>query len=252
MDTSYLDSASRLLNLALDRERRKKERWEQLVKEARATKAKMLEAPIQKSFRAVGDYQRKEIKRVFDQAVAAFYNDESFKPKSYVRTKGLYDVLNLAPYMDATTGYVDDSDPDLLLDHSLPRGRGNKDVGLFDVVFTQGYHGGATHIAPDKAAKWGAHPNPGVPYYRTRGYVTDPDTGKTYLHGFGAWGEPAKKANQSPYDTFVKEFSGGALDSSNDGVLGKKLVSIIEKGTERARKEFGEKTWPKLVKKYFG
>ena len=103
------------------------------------------------AIREFGEYQREEIKNIFDKAVGEFYS--SYSPAIYSRQYGLYDLLAI-PSGD---GIVDYSTIDDIIDPSnlhSDRSGGS----LYEKVFEQGWHGGA-----ESGPK---HPSPGTPRYR--------------------------------------------------------------------------------------
>ena len=137
-----------------------------------------------------GQYQQSKITELFNNAVSYFYNQ--YEPVFYKRqgdpntlSGGLYDVLSLKVDEFGQVEY--DSPFDLIDEDRMHKDReGNS---LFQKVFMQGWHGGAESIAESKVGTWGAHPNPGVPYYRT----PHPK--------YARWGERAKQS-VSPWTTF--------------------------------------------------
>lgn len=159
-------------------------------------------------YQEFGEYQREKITEIFNNAIAAFYN--AYQPITYQRTHSLYNLLQL-PLDDR--GLVDFEDAMDLIDKTKIHPDRSGGTSLFDTVFLEGWHGGAKTISSDKSAVWGTHPNPGVPYYRTRGMVTYPDSGVTKSHRYGKWGGVAFRS-QSPYQLFNTQ-----LQIDDDGVM---------------------------------
>lgn len=172
---------------------------------------------IRKAYEEFGLYQRRVITDLFNDAVINFY--DSYTPKRYKRqgdvgkkSGGLFDVLDLKTdetgrvIFNSDNGYMDLYDRTAL--HSDRNGG-----SLFENVFVNGYHGGSTKIAGSKESIWGAHPAPGVPYYRKPGFVTI--NGKRKWHIYGAWGKRAY-VSESPqkyiYRNLIKAESGAMHD----------------------------------------
>lgn len=177
--------------------------------------------------------QRELIKELFNESVTKFYNDyqphgrNKRKGNTSSKTGGLYDLLALD---DPTDGGLFESFEDDYMDlydkanmHSARKGASGE--SLFETVFIEGYHGGAKGIAPGKEEMWGRHPNPGIPYYRTYGYV------KAYRrrYKYGKWGRAAFKSEsaykqmitkmdavlpemQKRFDEIEDEYFDGAVD----------------------------------------
>lgn len=99
----------------------------------------------------------KDLKRIINRAIDNFYS--SYHPKYYSRKFSLRYMYKLTP-----NGASVDMDFGGEFTHAHHRLDNEK---LFNLTFIEGYHGGAPGIDEKKVEKWGAHPNPGVPYYRT-------------------------------------------------------------------------------------
>lgn len=134
------------------------------------------------AYREFGEWQEQRIEQIFRSAVDRFY--ASYTPESYSRSGSLYDVFS--PDRN-DTGMIILNPPgyDELYDTSGMR------EDLFQTVFKEGYHGGAKTIASGKADVWGAHPSPGIAYYRKPGWVKYPNMDKKRWHRYGKWGRPA-------------------------------------------------------------
>jgi hypothetical protein len=94
----------------------------------------------------------------FASCIDKFY--KSYNPEYYDRTYSLYKGYKIKRSKLGISWEWDAK--------YLPDGwhRADKEY-IFDLTFMKGYHGGATKIAPEKVDKWGEHPSPGNPYYRT-------------------------------------------------------------------------------------
>ena len=144
------------------------------------------------------DYQYTAIEKIFQDAVTDFYN--GYTPTVYNRrgdtgskSGGLYDLFN--PERN-NYGVLVLNEPlyNELFDPSMMHGgRNGADVGLYSLVFVEGWHGGAKSIDEGKTKKYGKHPSPGTPYYRK--------PHPYYKH----WGRQAKKESVSPYEKIVNE-----------------------------------------------
>lgn len=174
-------------------------------------------------YQEFGEYQREKISEIFNKAISTFYN--AYQPTVYQRTHSLYDLLQL-PIDDR--GLVDFEDAMDLVDRTKIHPDRFGGSSLFDTVFLEGWHGGAKTFSPDKSAVWGTHPDSGVPYYRTRGNVTYPDTGITKRHRYGKWGKMAFRS-QSPYQLFSTQ-----LQIDDDGVMYEKFREIADRHWESA------------------
>lgn len=149
-----------------------------------------------------GQYQRDTITKVFNEEIDKFYAD--YTPKVYTeRNHSLYDILSIPTN---ERGLVSTSDADFRDFYDKEKmTKTRKGGSLFDTVFVKGYHGGASFITNgtddygnDKILTWGAHPNPGVPYYRTRGRVKYA-SGVSRTHRYGKWGRKATKSKSPMY-----------------------------------------------------
>ena len=124
------------------------------------------------------------MREIFNDVIQHFYDD--YEPLHYIRDNSLYELLQtrLSPEGDSIAIWFE---PSAMT--SFRSGYVGED-GLYDQVFRHGWHGGADHIASYKEAKYGVHPNPGVPYWRT--------PIPYYTH----WGDPAKVASMAPLQEF--------------------------------------------------
>lgn len=145
---------------------------------------------------------RKELPDYFEGAIQTFYKGYKPKDDGYIRNYSLYQLLNVGTNDDEyNSAYIEFDSRKMTPFRS---GYSGKD-GLYTQVFLKGWHGGADHISPSKAEKWGAHPNPGTPYWRTP-RIESQNTGAIY---YPHWGEEAEVAEMSPFEDFrqrVEEF----------------------------------------------
>lgn len=198
-----------------------KERAEEYAE--KETKAAMKQADVE-----FGAYQQARIRDIFNDAVDSFY--QSYSPSFYGRRNSLYDMLQL--HTDDSgmviSGLVeanDAADYRGLFDETMPMSRSGG--SLFDTVFVEGWHGGAKSINAAAAATWGAHPSPGVPYYR-RGGIVIGKNGKRFYHKYGKWGRQAVRT-ESPYQKISTD-----LSSAERGELYEMFKSIGDKYNEEA------------------
>ena len=163
-----------------------------------------IEKEVKIGLQEFGTWQRTNIKELFESSVNTFYG--AYSPKYYKRkgSNNLRSVLDLKP---DDMGILDlDKDNE-------HRGLYNEDKlhpdrnggSLFEKVFVEGYHGGAEGISSAAAEYWGAHPNPGTPYYRRGGYVKTKE-GTGFYHPYAKWGRPAVKT-KSIYKMMIEGIS---------------------------------------------
>ena len=138
------------------------------------------------------------IREIFNDVVSAFYDD--YASPDYTRSRSLYDLLvtEIGERGDYLKIWFD---PTRMT--TFRSGYDGED-GLYDQVFRRGWHGGSDRISSDKIAKYGAHPKPGTPYWRT--------PVPFYTH----WGKPAKISKISPLDDMrrrVAEYEKYAMQS---------------------------------------
>lgn len=150
-----------------------------------------------------GAYQQMFIEQIFRNAVDAFY--DAYSPKSYQRTGGLYDVLDLK--LDDSGMVVMGANGDYRSLFNETNFHSDRSGGnLFEKVFIDGYHGGAESISGGKADVWGAHPSPGIPYYRAPGLVRYSGETRKRWHRYGRWGSRAIRT-ESPYKIIARNLS---------------------------------------------
>ena len=168
---------------------RKRNEWQERALDTALKWADKVSKDIYDEF---GQVQRQLIEDAFRNAVTSFY--KAYEPWSYVRqgdpdteTGGLYNLFQTHIPTDER-GLVNYSSAMDLIDPSQMTLDRHGNNTLFDLVFMEGWHGGAKYIAPRKEARWHKHPNPGTPHYRS---------GFWYEH----WGEQAFRSTP-PYDIF--------------------------------------------------
>lgn len=166
-----------------------------------------IEIAVNKMYDVYNAYEERKVRELFNSAVAQFY--ASYTPIRYKRRYSLYDVLHIE------NGRVIYSN---LFDWSKVKDRSGKDShdpsenpkSYYSLFFEQGWHGGATKIKPSSVYQWGAHPNPGTPYWRKdiRVFVG----GQTVVVRYGTWGDQAYQTySDAPLTIIKREFP--ALDA---------------------------------------
>lgn len=143
----------------------------------------------------------KDVNKIIKRAINDFY--ESYKPKYYRRKYSLRHMYKL------TVGngvYVIDYDSK----YTFAKHRAENEY-IFDLVFMEGWHGGAPDIDESKVEIWGEHPSPGTPYWRRPPRPWEDDEG--YQHPpYTEWGREAKQDEppieriDKAIDSYEKEF----------------------------------------------
>ena len=123
----------------------------------------------------------KDILRAKRKAVSDFY--DSYGPMYYSRCYSLYNFLTIKQAGD--TGII------LQMDESKMNGHRVSPSYIYQYVFKQGYHGGATGGPPDAAGK----PHPGRMVWRTPHISVDQQSAYKY------WGNQAVQSD-SIFDMF--------------------------------------------------
>ena len=153
----------------------------------------------------------RDIRTIFIKVVSAFYDD--YTPITYDRSWSLPALL--VTELDKEKRSLNyDFDPTAM--SSFHNGYDGDD-GLYNQVFRHGWHGGADKIRADKAEKYGAHPEPGVPYWR------EP------IPYYTRWGSKAKVADISPLDDFnerLAKYEQGELRDKFERLLLEHLQNI--------------------------
>ena len=140
---------------------------------------------------------KNDIQRAFENVIDQFYME--YSPTTYESTgDGMFDLITFGEDENGPYVYIDPEkmNYDTTREHAIGDESGFKQY-LYDITFRQGYHGGADKIDPDKVEKYGVHPRPGVPHYRTGAY-------------FMKWDGPAYKAPGD--DTPLKKLQDKAED----------------------------------------
>lgn len=190
-----------------------------LATQIKAKADEISEETVKKTYIEFGDYQQRRLESLFEEAVRQFY--DAYSPSFYSRSESMYDVLNLQKNGDGLIIYDDVMD---LLDRTKMT-VDRKGGDLFNKVFVEGWHGGAEGINDALAERYGAHPSPGIPYYRTpHPYYT-------------RWGKQAFRS-ESPYDRFkisVEAEEGGSMSAELQRILEKHNDDAIKVITKTAR-----------------
>lgn len=150
----------------------------------------------------------KDLNKIIKRAIDDFYH--TYKPKYYNRQYSLKYMYKVT----SKDGFID-------MDFSTDYWHGNHRLGneeLFNLVFIEGWHGGARNIDSSKIEQWGEHPEEGVPYWRT------PHPNYTQ------WGYRAKN-DLSPMERIDKALKvyEGKISSIQDGVLIKEFSKWMRK-----------------------
>ncbi len=195
-----------------------------------------------------GPVQKEKYQDAFERAVTEFYLD--YDPSLYIRVGdpdakagGLYELFQpeFEDGLFAGTTFSNEPDPmNLIKNSTMPD-------FLYDTTFVEGWHGGAKKIAPDKAETWGAHPSPGRPMWRTRGWVTYPD-GERKIHRFGVWKVDKKPPRLKPspqrrYEKYMHEAE-KELRELKQQLHTKHAKQIIKERKAMKRTLFNEYFWP--------
>lgn len=178
-------------------------------------------------------WQREELRKTFNQSISEFY--EAYSPTDYQRqghgsgsegSGGLYDLFELSNVNDTGAKmYFEDDYSDIYSEANMHSGRKGYD-GLFQLVFVEGYHGGARGISGNKWKVWGKHPSPGTPYWRRMAFVRAIGA----YHRYGAWGYPAFKSTP-PKELVQKNMSAlhPEMDARYDETWDRKIDEHVEK-----------------------
>lgn len=144
----------------------------------------------------------KDLNKIIKRAISDFYS--SYKPRYYKRKYSL-------KYMYKVTSENGVIDMDFDGEHSFAYHRLDNDK-LFNLVFIEGWHGGAKYIKDSKVEEWGMHPDPGTPYWRT----PHPD--------YTEWGYRAENS-ESPMERIDKALMSyeTKIESIQDKILDKKI-----------------------------
>lgn len=164
-------------------------------------------------FTEFGEYQQAKVEELFRSAVNQFY--AAYRPAYYERNFSLYNALEYEP---DEYGIVDDQiDNDSLFSwdgvSSFERGGGSH--GLFDLVFMEGWHGGAAGIDRRGDVRTS-------PHYRTpEGFYYN-------------WGKQAVNT-ESPHDIAMRNIHGA------ESMMDYEFEKIAERYTEILTNQLSEK-----------
>lgn len=197
------------------------------------------EKAVDLSYQEYGEYETELITNVFTGAVQSFY--DSYSPKEYQRSYGLFDVLDIKRDEHGLAIYEAPNYDELYDGEKMHSGRSGND--LYELVFKEGYHGGAKDIG-DGADVWGAHPSPGTPYYRKGGLVKYPGINKRRWHKYGKWGRPAVKS-KSAYKLISETLN------SEEPMMDAKFEEIVHQNNNAAMDSVKKKI-PELKAQIFG
>lgn len=190
--------------------------------------APMLEDALETSLREYGAIEQETLSRIFTEAVQSFYDD--YTPTRHTRHRSLFNLLDVKTDEYGQVLSHDSLFLDLYDRTKMTQGRKGND--LFQTVFVEGWHGGAKGIAPDLEPYWGAHPNPGIPHYRRRGWAIAPGSTKKRMYKYGRWGRRAEQAKTPIPEAVVAGFNAALAKELYD-----KEVEIITKHIDEAQKD---------------
>lgn len=178
----------------------------------------------EKIYREFGEYQQKEVTRMFKEAVDQFY--AAYTPTYYERNRSLYNALEFEP---DEYGIVDEQiDNDSLFgsDGLSAFERGGGSGGLFERVFMEGFHGGATGV------DW-------------RGEIRTTPSYRTPYGFYYNWGKEAVHT-ESPHDLAMDSIrdASGTFDNEFENISRKHIddfsVDIIKVANEIADELLGD------------
>ena len=185
-------------------------------------------------------FQQQLIKDTFNDSISSFYG--AYSPKKYKRhgntsshTGGLYDLINLDDGRDYQ--FFEDDYSDIYSEANMHDGRKGYN-GLFELVFVEGYHGGAKSISGSKAKVWGSHPSPGTPYWRRRGFVR----ALRRWHNYGKWGSAAKQTTP-PKDLVIQGMDSVLPEMANE------FKTMMQTNLNDGVRSFAETTLPSVLKR---
>jgi hypothetical protein len=162
------------------------------------------EKEMELAYREFGEWQQLKITEIFVNAVNDFYS--AYTPMFYVRTDGLYDVLDIKTDKRGVVKY--DSVDDLLEPSYMHKDRNGGD--LYNKVFVSGFHGGAT------GTDWRGE-TADSPSYRTLVSTRDGRLFYPRWGGYAAWSTP-------PYEIFDEK-----LTEAESGVIFKQFKDVSDK-----------------------
>ena len=224
IDTSALDALDKAFN----------DKIQFLLKRMLEEGEKLVPETKDNIYLEFGEYQQRQITDIFTDAVRGFYN--SYDPFFYNRNESLYNVLDMKPDMYGMLPYVP-TEQSLFTPNVTPFERGGGAQGLYERVFKQGYHGGATGTDHNGDTRE-------VPSYRTPypGYAENAEKyGST--GGYFRWGRTAVQS-EAPYDVIMREIA------AKNPEMDKEFERIAIKHCERLAERWQERT-DRLVDEIF-
>ncbi len=195
-------------------EREFEDRCKQWQERTLAAGQEMIPGLKEKVFREFGEYQQKEVTRLFKEAVKQFY--DSYDPDFYPRSRSLYNALNLEPDEYGIIDEQIDSDSLFSAEGVTPFERGGGSQGLYEHVVMEGWHGGAT--GTDKRVKTREVPSYRAPYDR-----------------YSRWGHVAFRT-MPPHDLAMNSIRKHetVMDSEYESIATKHCAEINEKWQKKA------------------
>lgn len=182
---------------------------EQIIEKLENPPRHEMELMAQKIGKELKPICQKDIKKIINRCISDFYH--TYKPKYHKRSYSLRYMYKIKATSDCIT--INYSPRFTTVRHRAPKSY------IFDIVFMQGYHGGATDISASKIQKWGEHPDPGTPYWRT----PHPE--------YTSWGIPAKQ-DESPRNRIrdaLNEYQNGKLQEHQVEIIKKQYIAYINK-----------------------
>lgn len=166
-------------------------------------------------FAEFGEYQQKKVEELFRSAVDSFY--AAYSPEFYGRSYSLYDALD---YQPDEYGIIDDQiDNDSLFSAEgvTPFERGGGSQGLFELVFMEGWHGGAA--GTDRRGEERSVPSYRTPYDR-----------------YFRWGRQAFRS-ESPHDIAMRKIRGasGMMDHEFETIAARYAEILTDRLSRRAQ-----------------
>ena len=191
-----------------------------------------LDIADENAYREYGPIEKAKIKEIFDQAVDEFY--DSYSPQYYDRNRSLYNILDIQEdeYGMAATeaaGYTDLFNEDNMTKVTKARDGSS----LYDLVFMQGWHGGATGTDRNGMSV-------SSPHYRTP-YPGDSSLKKGYIR----WGRQAARST-APAKVFSRRY-----EAADSGELQQIFDSLVDKHWALAEERITEQQM-ELERELFG
>lgn len=195
-----------------------------------------------------GLWQQEKVRDLFNDVVTTFYS--SYTPSKYTRqgdvgskTGGLYEILDIQTDADGQVIGTAPMYDELYNPAKMHPNRSGGD-NLYQTVFVEGYHGGASSIGSN-ADVWGEHPSPGTPYWRTGGFVKYSDSGVRKYHKYGKWGRRAVRS-ASPRSLMGSAMLGAEAEMDN------KFYEIASKYNDAMRQDIEQNVIPSVGRAVFG